>query len=64
MAKRGRKPILGEEEKAWAYEKWCEGYTQQQIADALYVERRTLTNALKDKPRIRPKLVYTGKMGV
>lgn len=64
MAKRGRKPILGEEEKAWAYEKWCEGYTQQQIADALYVERRTLTNAFRGKQRIRPKLVYTGKMGV
>ena len=33
--KRGAKPILSEEESQWAYEKWCEGYTIQQIADEL-----------------------------
>ena len=54
---------MSEEEKAWAYKKWCEGYTQQQIADALYVERRTIGLAFKDKPRIRPKLVYEGFRG-
>ena len=63
--KSGRKPILSEDEITWAYEKWCEGYTQQQIADALYVERRTVAFALRDKPRkkpgVRPKLVYPGK---
>lgn len=60
---RGRPPILTKEEKAWAYQKWCEGYTQQQIADALYVERRTVLAALKDKPRLRPKLAYEGFRG-
>ena len=65
--KRGAKPILSEEESQWAYEKWCEGYTQQQIADALFVCRHTVNSALKGKkkpnPCIRPKLVYTRKMG-
>lgn len=63
---RGRPPVLSEEEISWAYEKWCEGYTHQQIAEALYVDRRTIGKALKDKPKIprkRPKLVYNGRMG-
>lgn len=28
---------LTSKEIEWAYQKWCEGYTQQQIADALFV---------------------------
>ena len=28
---------LTHKEIEWAYQKWCEGYTQQQIADALFV---------------------------
>lgn len=28
---------LTPKEIKWAYQKWCEGYTQQQIADALFV---------------------------
>ena len=57
-------PILTKEEKAWAYQKWCEGYTQQQIADALYVCEKTITRALSGKPRIRPILVYPREEGV
>lgn len=62
---RGRPPVLSEDEIAWAYEKWCEGYTHQQIAEALYVDRRTIGKALKGKTRIlkRPKLIYNGRMG-
>lgn len=64
MAKRGPKPILSEDEINWAYEKWCEGYTRKQIADALYVCCNTLDAALKGKPKkkngVRPKLVYPG----
>ena len=67
MSKRGKKPLLSEDETQWAYEKWCEGYTQQQIADALFVCRQTINGALrgqkKPKPCTKPKLVYTGKMG-
>jgi DNA-binding transcriptional regulator LsrR (DeoR family) len=54
MAKR----MLTDDEIKWAYEKWCDGYTQQQIADALYVSRVTVYNYLKDKQRIRPALHY------
>lgn len=64
MAK-GRPPILGDDEIAWAYDKWCEGYTHQEIADALFVDRRTVGTALKGRRRIRKKtrLVYPGKIG-
>ena len=42
----------------WAYQKWCEGYTQLQIAHALNVCEKTIKRALKSKPRIRPILKY------
>ena len=50
--------ILTTKEIAWAYEKWCEGHTQEQIAEALFVCEKTVNRALKGKPRIRPRLVY------
>lgn len=43
---------------SWAYDRWCEGYTYLQIADALYVCSKTIQRALQGKPRIRPILVY------
>ena len=49
---------LTAKEKEWAYKQWCIGYTQIQIAQALYVCDKTITRALKDRPRIRPVLVY------
>ena len=52
--------VLTKHEEEWAYKKWCEGYTQQQIANALYVCERTVQRSLKNKPRIRPILVYDG----
>lgn len=52
--------FLTKEEEKWAYKKWCEGYTQRQIADALYVCERTVRRSLKNKPRIRPILKYDG----
>ena len=45
-------------QKQWAHEKWCEGYTQLQIAEALNVCEKTVARALKGKPRIRPILKY------
>lgn len=46
----------------WAYEKWCLGYTQTQIAEALEVSSRTVFREIKKlgRPRIRPKLIYGG----
>lgn len=52
--------VLTKHEEEWAYQKWCEGYTQQQIADALYVCEKTVRRSLKNKPRIRPILIYDG----
>ena len=46
--------------KKWAYDMWCLGYTQNQIAEALGVCEATIRRALKDKPRIRPILTYKG----
>ena len=47
-------------QKQWAYDMLCLGYTQRQIADALFVCEKTVHRALKDKPRIRPNLTYKG----
>lgn len=55
------KRILSHKEREWAYIKWCEGYTQEQIANALYVSVHTITRAFKGKPKIRPALKYEPK---
>lgn len=52
------KLALTKEQIEWAYDKWCLGYTQRQIADALYVCEKTIQRVLKGKPRIRPILEY------
>ena len=57
MAQMG-KPKLTHKMKDWAYCKWCEGYTQQQIADALNVNLKTVQRAIGHMPRIRPELKY------
>lgn len=49
---------LTKKKEKWAYEQWCLGYTQMQIADALHVCEKTITRCLKGKPRIRPILIY------
>lgn len=49
---------LTPKEIKWAYQKWCEGYTQQQIADALFVDERTIRRMINSRPRIRPILKY------
>ena len=53
--------ILSFKEVEWAYEKYCEGYTQQQIADALYVCTKTVRRAINGRPKIRPILKYEGE---
>ncbi len=52
---------LNSEQKKWAYDMWCIGYTQMQIADALHVCEMTVRRALKGKERIRPILKYERK---
>ena len=49
---------LSHKQKEWAYEKWCEGRTQAEIADALNVCTKTINRALRGRPRIKPILVY------
>lgn len=49
---------LNHEQIEWAYQKRCEGYTQQQIADALFVDERTIRRMINSRPRIRPILKY------
>ena len=52
---------MSPEKTKWAYEKWCEGYTYEQISEALYCCPLTVKRALKGKKRERPKLYYEGK---
>ena len=49
---------LTQREIDWAYEKWCEGYRLDQIADALYCNVRTISRAFRKHGcvRIRPVL--------
>ena len=54
-------PTLDSYQIQWAYEKWCTGYTQLQIAEALNVCDRTVRRVLKNKERIRPILKYERK---
>lgn len=56
--KRVDRSALSQKQKSWAYEKWCEGYTLMQIADALDVCEKTIVRAIHGRPRIRPILIY------
>lgn len=50
--------ILTAEQIDWAYHKWCAGYSKSEIADALFVNYQTIYRALRDRKRVRPRLVY------
>lgn len=47
---------LSPRQSEWAYKKWCEGYSQEQIADALYVSKGVIMRAINGRPRIREPL--------
>ena len=49
---------LTHEQKEWAYEKWCNGYTFYQIAKALNVCTKTVQRVIHGRDRIRPILRY------
>lgn len=53
---------LTHEQIEWAYEQWCNGCTQAQIADALFVCKKTIQRALKGRKRIRPALKTEDKL--
>lgn len=50
--------ILSHKEVEWAYDQWCNGHTKLQIAIALNVCEKTISRALRGRPRIRPLLIY------
>jgi hypothetical protein len=52
---------LNKEEIRWAYERWCEGCTYHQIAEALGVTYAQVHAKIEPLPRIRPLLHYTPK---
>lgn len=53
------KHVLSQKQISWAYEKYCEGYTLEQISSALYICKRTIMRAFKRNglTRVRPVLV-------
>ncbi len=50
--------ILNHKQREWAYQKYCEGYTQSEIAEALYVSTKTVLRAIHGRPRIKAALEY------
>lgn len=40
----------------WVYQKWCEGYSQAQLAEALYVSVGVIQRAINGRPRVRESL--------
>ena len=46
------------QQKEWAYDMWCIGYTQEQIGEALNVSYKTIQRAIHGRERIRPILKY------
>lgn len=55
-----RQHLLSTDELKWAYEKWCLGYTQEEIAAALYCSSKTLLREFQHRGwrKVRPPLHY------
>ena len=53
--------VLDRKKRLWAYSRWCEGFTQAEIADALGVCPRTISRVLSGKVKIKPILEYKEK---
>lgn len=56
--RQGRGESLTEPQKAWAYEQYCNGYSQSEIAVALYCDLSTIHRAIAGRPRIKKPLYY------
>ena len=50
--------LLSWKEKEWAYDQWCNGRTQKEIAEALHCSVKTITRAIHGRPKIKPVLQY------
>lgn len=59
MDARGCPKVLTDKQIEWAYRKWCEGYTQTEIAKALYVCTSTICRCIAGRDRVREELKYT-----
>ena len=57
-SRHGSNGILSDQQKAWAYEQYCNGYTMNEIAEALFVSYHTVYNAIAGRPRIKKPLHY------
>ncbi len=53
--------VLDRKKRLWAYSRWCEGFTQAEIADALGVCPKTISRILAGKVKIKPILEYKEK---
>ncbi len=47
---------LSPEQVEWVYKKWCEGYSQAQLAETLYVSVGVIQRAIDGRPRVREPL--------
>lgn len=58
----GRKKMLTQEQIEWAYSKCCMGYTQQEVADALFVSRALMNREMGRvrKSKVKEPLKYEG----
>lgn len=50
--------LLSWKEKEWAYDQWCNGKTQEEIAGALHCSVKTIRRAFHGRPKIKPVLEY------
>ena len=57
-SRQGRNGFLTDQQKAWAYEQYCNGYTMNEIAEALFVSYHTVYNAIAGRPCIKKPLHY------
>jgi predicted transcriptional regulator len=56
--RQGPGEALTKKQKEWAYEQYCNGYTQSEIADALFCDTVTVWRAINRRPRIKKPLHY------
>lgn len=42
------------EQIEWAFAQWCNGTTQQQLADTLFVDVRTIQRMFKGRQKAKP----------
>ena len=52
---------LTKEQEKWAYDKWCVGYSHEEIAVALFVSSRTIERTLCNKVKVKTTLTCEWK---